>query len=353
VQSINFKPVYKLPGRQSLVQTFALTALLLVCGFGTWALLVPLNFLFSGPDGTRWVMPFFIWACLAGSAYIIAVPMLYRKFGSVEAVAAWGVVVFFAGLMLFVAGQRLTSGLRHMESYNAVMALRVAAGQSLYPDPESGPLGTLYSPLYFLLSGFFYFVGPSNVAWGRVLSSAATVVTGFFVYKSILVLDKGRIAAIWGTALFFGTYGILQKLYDSVSVDPMQMCLTSAAIFYLLKNTSRGDAAALLFCGAACFTKQTAAIPFVSVVALMLFSRRPARAFWPLIACFVAGMALLAATRGWAWMYLVAQSSKHGWQGMPHFHLLIWTLGLQIPLIAGAGYEMGKRRNIRLNRFCV
>ncbi len=303
--------------------------------------------LFDGPDGTRWVSWLVAWMGVVGTAYLLWASRYFPRARNVEVLVASAVASFFTGLMVFVAIQRLGSGLRLLESFNAVMAARFAAGASLYPDPELAPTGTVYPPLYYLVCALFYKALPGSLGYGRLVSLAATLGTCGVLYRVVIRLRGDRMSALWGVCLFLATYAMLHHLYDQVSVDPLLMFLTLAALYFLLGDTPRSDSLALLMIGIACFTKQTAALQFLVVLGCMIVSRRRLWTYWPVVFAAACGTLLLAATRGTAWLYLVAYLSRHGWQGMPFGREMVCLAARQLPILIGVAWFLRGRSNAR------
>ena len=79
--------------------------------------------LFDGPDGTRWIAPFFLLMGVLATIYSLF-PVFFKEVSyKSELFWAGAVVVFFAGLLIFVSVQRFTSGLRYLETYNEIMGI--------------------------------------------------------------------------------------------------------------------------------------------------------------------------------------------------------------------------------------
>ena len=314
-------------------------AALLVLLAGTpaaFCLPVLLSSVFTGVEGTRWVLPMGLWMTVAGSLFVLGIPLLYRRFAAGEEVVALGVAWFLAALLAFIALQRLGSGLRVLESHNQVMVMRVAAGGNLYPDPQLEPGGPIYAPLYFLVCGLLHRLLAASFAWGRVVSLGCTLGTALLTAVLARRLGAARGSAVWAPALFLATYPLLNMLYDNVMVDPLLMLLLTAGGYLLVGNTPRQDGAALVVLGLACFTKQTAALPAAAGLAIILFSRRSIKVYWSVPLFIAAGVVLLLVTNGRAWVNLVRLPGSYGWQGMPFPRRMIVAAILHFPLLVCA-----------------
>ena len=306
--------------------------------------------MFDGPDGVRWVAPFFLLMGMLATTYSLF-PVFYKEI-SYKSGFFWAgaIIVFFAGILIFVTVQRFSSGLRYIETYNEIMGIRLSQGRSIYPDPELEPVGTVYTPFFFIVSSLFHTFLPAGFAYGRLISLASVLLTALFVYKIVRQRRGAVITGVLAAAVFFSTYSPLDRLYDQSGVDTLLMFLTCVTLFFFLKKTPKGDMAALFFAGLACFTKQSAIYPFVVVLIFVIISRRKMWVYNPLIFWVIVAGVLILITRGWAFTYLVIYPAKHGFREMPPRFLLFRFFVLQIPLWIGLIYGVIKYRE---NRFLV
>ena len=224
--------------------------------------------------------------------------------------------------------------MRPFESFSESQAVGFAREHFLYPDSEKSPIGTLYTPLFILLSGLLHIILPGTVAYGRLISLAATIGSCIVVYKTVK-LYRGSVAGLWGAALFSSTYPLMGHMYDWTLVDPLLMFLVALAGYFFLQNAERKDVAALFFAGMACFTKQSAALPFAVIMAGMLLSRRSIRAWWPLLFWLLVAAVLIGVTKGRAWEYLVINPMHHAFRNALPLNCLQPLFLLQIPLWIG------------------
>jgi hypothetical protein len=256
-----------------------------------------------------------------------------------ESYFAGACLLFFAGLFLFVGIQRFTSGLRLIEAYNEVLSIRFSNGESIYPDPETAPMGTIYTPFFFIISGILHKTLPAGFAYGRLISIVSTLATSFLVYRIAVLRKCSVINAIWASAVFFATYSLVKTMYDQSFADSLLMLCTCTTLYYFLLNTPKGDMYALFFAGLSCFTKQTALYPFIVVFICILISRRKLWVFSPLILWgFIAGMLILI-TKGWAYTYLVTYPLGHGFRALPPPNILnrffLWQFPLWVCVLWG------------------
>jgi len=102
-------------------------------------------------------------------------------------------------MMLFVAGQRLTPGLRELETFHEAACIRLATGIGLYNDIEKGPMGTYYAPLVYIAGGLIYRIFPGIPGCGRIISIMSVIITAVFVYR--IAADRRR-CLVSRTAVF-------------------------------------------------------------------------------------------------------------------------------------------------------
>jgi hypothetical protein len=294
---------------------------------------VLLKGLFTGPDGTRWLGPFLAWtgACITGFVWhAFGIKRLPPKS---ETFIAGICITFLTAIIIFIAMQRFTSGLRYTETYNEIMAMRLARGESIYPDPERAPVGTVYTPFFFILAGAIHTILPAGLSCGRLVSLAAFLATLFFLFRISVHVHKNTETALWTVALFCATYAPLDCLYDQSCVDTLQMCVSAVALYFFLQKTPRGDWAALFFCGLACFTKQSALYPFLVVLAGTGIAQK--RRWWvynPLLFWGAVSGLLIVMTGGWVLTYTITYPSLHGFRTQPLPFILQRFLLLQLPV---------------------
>lgn len=303
--------------------------------------------LFNGPEGVRWLTPFLLWMGLLAAGYAAVPAFLDIRLARREYYRAWGAVLFFGGMIVFVALQRFSSGIWYLETYNETMAIRISQGRSIYPDPRIGPVGSVYTPFYFLITGLLHLLLPSGYGYGRLVSLASLLLTAFLVYRITIERTRDRTVAVWAAALFLSTYAPLTKIYDFGYVDSLLMCCTCASLLFFLRNSQEGDVLALLFGGLACFTKQSALFPFLTVLGFCIAGRRRARTYWPLLFWAAVAVTLILMTKGWALTYLVEYPLAHGTRRYLPIGILRAGFLLQIPLWVGVTADLRRRRNLR------
>lgn len=279
---------------------------------------------------------------VAATAGIALQPLFRVRHPGREALCAYAVIIFFAALFLFVAVQRMASGLRENESYAATMALRFASGGPLFPRPEEMPIGTIYTPVFIIVCGILFKIIPSIYVCGRLITIAATVLSAVYVYRTAGCLFPEKNSGLWAAALFSATYGIMSQSYDWLLADPLCMCLCAASVFHFVRDRRFDCCLALFLAGLACCTKQPALFLFAAEAVYALVKRRYRTVFGVLAFWAAAAGLLVLLSNGWAWNYLVRMPSRHGFR-LPPAALLVRFIVLQLPLWIGVGYALWKR----------
>lgn len=306
---------------------------------------------FSGGDGVRWVAPLILVCGCAGVIYFLLLPQLWRYFNSRFAMIIMAVLFLSATLFVFVAVQRGTSSLRALESYTETAAIRFALHGVLYPDPQTEPMSTIYAPFYFVLSGFLYRLLPPVFYWGKIVSIISTLLCALAVYQTTLRIQNSRTVALGATTAFFSTYAIMSQMYDWTLVDPLLMCFLAWAFMFFIRNTARSDLYTLCVMTAACFVKQSAVFPLITVSLIILFTRRPWWVFAPLISGAVTGLILLWITNGLVYEYLVHLPSHFSFLKIPQSDCTFRLFVLQLPLWIAAFVGWRSWMSVRIIAF--
>ena len=308
-----------------------------------------------GPDGSVWVRLFIAWMGFLCAAFCVVTaltqkntPDLWEKFGYRL------IITLCAGSICFIGMQRMASGLPFTESYNEGMSIRLAHGRSIYPDTEQAPVGTVYTPLYFLITALVYAMLPGFIYWGRLVSLLSFLVTILLVYRIVMLRTHDAKKSPAASVLFLSTYAPMYMLYDQSGVDTLLMCCTAATALYFLKNSARDDWRALFFAGLACFTKQSGILPFMVVAVFVITARRPIKTWVPVLVWGVIGCLLLLTTHGRAIYYCVTLPSAHGFRSELMWKMVFGFLVLQIPLWAGAlSSTFRGKKDLRFFIYCT
>lgn len=182
------------------------------------------------------------------------------------------------------------------EGWNAYFADAAARGGALYPPPGALIVNN-YPPLSFYLLGYAEkFLGDALYI-GRVLSLAATIGTGAFIYRVARQLGAGSragaVAGIWFVATMARALNLYVGMNDPQIVAELMMV---AALSWFLARDRIGkpaDPAILLMVVAGFYKHNTVAIP--ATVLLWLLWRDGRRGLRPLavgVAGALVGLAL-------------------------------------------------------------
>ena len=117
--------------------------------------------------------------------------------------------------------------LEWIEGHMLAMAVRVARGLSLYPEPSLDYIPAPYFPGYFLLTGGLVKIFGIHFWVGRFLSILCTFGTGFLIVYAVRKRTGDYLIGLACMAIFFASYGFTSSFYDLFRVD-------SLAIFTLI-----------------------------------------------------------------------------------------------------------------------
>ncbi|MGH2870654.1 MAG: glycosyltransferase family 39 protein, partial [Solirubrobacteraceae bacterium] len=254
------------------------------------------------------------------------------------------------GVYLWIALHRLgyPYELDWMEGGSVELAARVAAGHSLYAPPSLHFVGWTYTPLYYwLTAGLAKFTGVGFFTL-RLVSVVASLVSMVVLARMVTRDGAARTAGLVAAGLFAATFAISGAWFDTGRVDSLFVALTLVTLAWARRARSRRDGlvlGALAFL--AFFTKQTALVAVVPVLALLLVTRR--RVALPALATLAvlglgSTLALDATSNGWYRFYVFGELAGQPWA--PHVWVQFWTrdiLGPQWPLavLVGAGALTG------------
>lgn len=214
-------------------------------------------------------------------------------------------------LFLWVAGSRAAYpyAVEWMEEVVFTDSVRVAVGEQLYPDPESGFAAGVYNPLYqYLVALLVYILGPV-MGLGRIVSLASILLAAFVLHLIVKRETRSVRAGLVGASFFIASFPVVGYWYDLARIDSFWIC-TMLAGFYFVRRRPLGAAGTVA--AAAClalsfFTKQLSAYAMAAVfLYLLAVDRRRATLFAALSAAFVGcGILLLQWTsEGWYWFYV-------------------------------------------------
>ena len=223
------------------------------------------------------------------------------------------IVIGLAGILIgttaYAMGARLAYPfeLEWMEGAMVVHVERLATGQSLYVEPTLAFVPFAYPPLYFYLCAALALVIGVGFPALRIVSIAATAITGVTV-ASIARRSGGEAAALAACAAYAGAYGLSDAWFDLGRVDALYvMLLAITCLLAIRAATPRDWALAGAVASLAFMTKQPAVIAVAPLALyLLVIDRRAALAF---IGTFVVltltfVLVLSAATGGWSMYYV-------------------------------------------------
>lgn len=180
---------------------------------------------------------------------------------------------------------------------------RIRDGKPLYSAPSARFVPFVYTPIYFWLAGALAHVMSTLVAC-KVVSIAATFVTGYGIHRISRVLGATKIWAAIGVLLFVATYPLTLFFYDIERVDAVSAMFVVGGVALLLTRPSMvwsGLAGVVL--GLAFFAKQPGALALAAAVVGLWFAGERRRA---LLVGSVGGLVFVA-------MFAYLETTTHGW----------------------------------------
>ena len=217
------------------------------------------------------------------------------------------------------------------EAWNAWQSKSLAR---LYPVADALTVNN-YPPLYFYLLHAFSSLGAEEIYAGRVISIFASLALTFLVYRVILILGAGRLAAcigaIWFLAMLAGAYTGYVGMNDPHLLGLAMMC---AGFAWFVARASKGqptEPAVLLMVLAGFIKHSLIAIPASALIWLAFDRPREAARATALgaVAC-AAGLLVCRVIYGGAFFEQLMLPRAVGWRNV---HL---TLAYAAPLVGSA-----------------
>jgi hypothetical protein len=231
------------------------------------------------------------------------------------------VTLFAYGALLLALRVLLPAQLEIFEGKMVCAAYEVSLGHPMYRDPAHFAPADIYTPLYTVLLGNLYRVVDPSFLWGRLISTASTLLTmamlGLAFWKSerrsvllLSVLLGMLMSAAWLTQWF----------YSACKPDALCHALWVAGILVLLWERSPALPVSALLLAAAFFTKQTALIAIPGAFLFVAFrSRKRAVLYVGLLAvAFISCHALFKHLAGdWMDFYVFGRVARKVGRGFP------------------------------------
>lgn len=162
-----------------------------------------------------------------------------------------------------------------MEGGSLIQVLRILQGQPLYTRPSLQYIPYIYPPFYFYVSALAAWL--TGIHWFsslRLVSIAATVGTGYLIYRLVDLETRSHYWAFVSAGLFAATFRESGFWFDIARVDMLFTFLFVAGAYALARpGPFHGAAAGLLF-ALAFYTKQTMAGPALAIFVYLLLIRR-------------------------------------------------------------------------------
>ena len=224
--------------------------------------------------------------------------------------------------------------LEFMEGDSVDQVWRVLHGLPLYVSPSVDFTPAIYPPLYYYIGAAFASVMGLGMVPLRIVSLLASLacfaLIGSFVWK----LSRDRLAAWLAVGLFAATYAESGAWLDTARVDTLMVAFMLAAAWLARLGEKRGHiVASAVLCAAAIFTKQSAILLPLALLAYLIFAK-PKRAVDFGVAFLIAFGVPLAwleiASHGWFGVYAVTIPAAHPWDTL--MLISFWTQDILLPL---------------------
>jgi len=179
------------------------------------------------------------------------------------------------GLVLYCMMRRVPFPyeLHWMEGALLDHASRAAAGQALFGPPSADFIPLLYTPLsYYAIA---WLPGQVDFLSARILSLLCLAASMAIGVRLVRRAAPGSIFSLWALPLFLAGYFAVDASYDVVRADHLLALLCVAALGALsLRDGRVAVAAFVVFSVAAFFTKQSALLYLLPLLAAALWVRR-------------------------------------------------------------------------------
>jgi glycosyl transferase family 87 len=165
--------------------------------------------------------------------------------------------------------------LEWMEGGSLVQVLRILHGQPLYTPPSLEYVPYIYPPLYFYVSAMMAWL--TGIHWFsslRLVSIAATLATGFLIYRLVYLETASHYWAFISAGLFGAAFRESGFWFDIARVDMLFTFLFLAGTYALTRPGRFHFALAGALFALAFYTKQTMAGPAVAIFVYLLLLRR-------------------------------------------------------------------------------
>jgi hypothetical protein len=235
--------------------------------------------------------------------FALAVPLLYLL---------WlPLALAFIGFFLYAVAEWIgyPYPLEWLEPDTSDTVARLLRGLPIYCAPSYAFVASMKTPLYYYVVAAVPPIFGAGLTAGRLVSVLSTAGVCFFLWRFIRREGGSGHWALFGIALFLGTYNISRQWYDIARLDTLFLLILVVAAYGLrFWRGTAGAAGAGFLLAAAYFTKQTVLLVAIPLLLTLAFAapRRAAIAALALAAPVAIGMTLLhVSTDGWSTFFLV------------------------------------------------
>lgn len=204
--------------------------------------------------------------------------------------------------------------LEWMEGAILEQVRHVAEGHALYAEPSIAFLPFQYPPLYFYASaGLSKLVGVSFLTL-RALSVAASLGSFALIYAIVRRESGSATGGFLAAALYAACFRLAGAWFDLARIDSLLLLLVLASAYTVRFHvTVRGAAASGLMLALATFTKQSAFVMALPVLAYLVVTSVRRGVMAGVVFALIAGAgtwALNVAHHGWYWYYVFRMPAR-------------------------------------------
>lgn len=228
-----------------------------------------------------------------------------------------GLASVAVAVYVVVALRRLgsPSELEWMEGGMLDHARRALAGHSLYGPPRLAFTPYIYPPLYAYVSAAVIAVTGPSLAALRAVSLVSSVAAGAAVFGLVHSEVDDRVAGAVAVGFLAACYRLSGAWFDVARTDSLFLALLLCGLWLVWRaHSTRAVIGAAALLALACLAKQSALLPTLAVIPLLISrGRRMVAWFVGTLAATLAIAVLLLqwSSRGWFLFYIVDLPGRH------------------------------------------
>jgi hypothetical protein len=231
--------------------------------------------------------------------------------------AACSVVAIGAVLAVAVARLAYPGELEWLEGAMVDHVARVVHGQTLYPAPSVDFVAFGYGPLFAYVAAAISAVVGIGFVPLRLVSIGATLACFALLYAIVRRRTGSRLGGLVASGVYASTYAATNFAFDVGRVDSLSIALVLAALWATGSGETARAATGGAFAGLAVLAKQTAVLPALALLAVLVVRRRYRAGAWFVVVAAAVVLAvsipLEVATGGWYRFFVAELYPRHHW----------------------------------------